>query len=210
MLEVHIAIEAPPVWRDRIIVPYDARVVLRGWHQDDECCCKVLVEISVPPERIEALLEEVRSNPVITEHDLDVVGPGLLKGSLSTIGCLGCCSVSSNEVFQLGGEMGPDGRIVQVLVAPDRETVRSIVSRMEDHGHSVMLLKLASVGSEALLTAHQEVVLSVAMDLGYFDDPRGISLGKLAQRFNVSISTLSEVLRKAQHKVMSHYFGESC
>lgn len=210
MLEAHIAIDAPPIWRERIIDLYDARVVLRDWHQDDECCCKVLVEISVPPERMEALMEEVRSNPVISEHDLDVVGPGLLKGSLSTIECLGCCSASSSEVFQLGGEMGPDGRIVQVLVAPDRETVRTIISRMERHGHSVTLLKLAPAGTEALLTAHQEAVLSVAMDLGYFDDPRGISLGKLAKRFNVSISTLSEVLRKAQHKVMSHYFGESC
>jgi predicted DNA binding protein len=208
LLEAHISIEAPPVWRERILALYDARVILRDWHPREGRCCKVFLEIICPPDRLEALSDELGTNSVIIEHDLDLVGPGMLKGSLTTTECMGCCSASSNEVFQLNGEMGPDGRIIQTLVAPDRQTVREMISSMEAHGHTVTLLKLSPAGGDGLLTARQEAVLGIAMELGYFDDPRGVSLKKLAQRFNVSISTLSEVLRKAQHKVMSKYFGQ--
>jgi predicted DNA binding protein len=207
MLEAHIAIEAPSTWRDEIVRNHDARVTIIDWLQQDECCCKVFVEIQVKPGKEEALIEALRSSPAIEDEDLEMVGPGSVKGAISTDECLGCCSALDNGGFQLGGSIGPDGRLVQVLVAPDRNAVKRIVSNMEAHGHNVTLLKLASVDAEELLTSRQETILVTALERGYFDQPKGTSLVDLANDFHVSVSTASEILRKATYKVMTAYFG---
>ncbi len=206
MLEAHIAIDAPRRWHETIVKGHDAKVTILDWLHQDECCCNVYVEIQVAPGREQDLLKDLRNDPSISGEDLTVVSPGTLKGALSTDECLGCCSATNARVFQLSGTFQEDGRLVQTLIAPDREAVRAMVASMEDHGHAVTLLKLATVEQEELLTTRQETILLTAMERGFFDDPKGTSLQDLAQTFGVSISTASEILRKATHKVMSSYF----
>lgn len=207
MLEAHIAIDAPRRWYETLVKGHDAKVTIHDWMHQDECCCRVYVEIQVTPGREQGLLEELSNDPAVSGEDLIVVSPGVLKGAISTDECLGCCSATNARVFQLSGTFGKDGRLVQVLIAPDREAVRTMVASMEEHGHTVTLLKLATVEQEELLTTRQETILLTAMERGFFDDPKGTSLQDLAQTFGVSISTASEILRKATYKVMSSYFG---
>jgi predicted DNA binding protein len=164
------------------------------------------VEIEVEPEMTDRLLEDLKSNDHIAEEDLAIVGPGLIKGALTTDECLGCCSAIDTGVFQISGRMGPDGRLVQELIAPDRDAIREMVANMESHGHTVTLLKIASVDVENPLTPRQETVLQTAFERGYFDEPKGVALVDLAKQFDVSVSTASEIIRKAQRKLMQEYF----
>jgi predicted DNA binding protein len=209
VLEAHIAFDAPATWREDIVGKHDARVTILNWLHRDECCCKVFVEIEVKPGREEALLEALRSSTTIENDDLTIVGPGRVKGALSTDECIGCCSTLDTGVFQMGGHIDASGRLVQILVAPDRDTVREMVSSMELHGHNVTLLKLASMDPEELLTSRQETILVTALERGYFDEHKGTSLVDLAREFHVSVSTASEILRKATHKIMTVYFGSA-
>ncbi len=207
MLEAHIAIDAPRVWDEDIVRRHGARVTVLDWMHGNECCCKVFVELQIKPGREQALLDDLRANPSISSEDLEVVGPGTLKGALSTDECVGCCSAARSRVFQLEGRFTEDGRMIQVLVAPDRDAVRAMVASMEAQGHKVSLLKLSSVEGEELLTSRQETILIMALERGFFDDPKGTSLRDLADSFGVSISTASEMLRKATYKVMNAYFS---
>jgi predicted DNA binding protein len=52
------------------------------------------------------------------------------------------------------------------------------------------------------LTHRQLAALRIALDNGYFDQPRGASVEELAAETTVSRSTFEEHLRKAQNKVM--------
>lgn len=207
MLEAHIAIEAPRVWREDIVLRQEATVRILDWLHLDECCCRVFVEIRVKAGEEEAFLRDLASSPTILEEDLQVVSPGIMKGALSTNECLGCCSAIGARVFQVEGSIAPDGTLVQVVVAPDKEAVRAMVSDMEQHGHQVTLLKLSSIDPEEVLTSRQETVLLTALERGYFDHPKGTSLRDLADTFQVSVSTASEMLRKATYKVMDAYFS---
>ena len=56
------------------------------------------------------------------------------------------------------------------------------------------------------MTGYQEDVLLIAYERGYFDSPRGTDLRELAKLFGVSIATMSEILRKAQRKVLAQHF----
>jgi predicted DNA binding protein len=164
------------------------------------------VEIEVEPDRSEKMLEELRSNPAVKDEDLIMIGPGRIKGAITTDECLGCCSAIGTGVFQISGVMDRDGRIVQTVVAGDRETIERMVSNMEEHGHDVTLVKLATLETDEVLTSRQEDILRYAMEKGYYDDPKRITLVELAREFDVSNSTVSEMLRKSQRKLMGEYF----
>jgi predicted DNA binding protein len=206
MLEAKIAYYAPTIWQTEIIEKHDARINVLDWLADDEACCKIFVEIIVSPEKTEKVMEELRVNPAIKDEDLQLVGAGRIKGAITTDECLGCCSAIGTGVFQISGVMDKDGRIVQTVVAGDRQTIESMVSNMEDHGHDITLVKLATLETDEVLTSRQEDMLRYAMEKGYFDDPKRITLVEMAREFDVSNSTVSEMLRKSQRKLMGEYF----
>ena len=54
----------------------------------------------------------------------------------------------------------------------------------------------------------QEQITRMAFERGYFDFPRKTDLKELADIFGISTSTLSEILRKGQRRIMAGYFTE--
>jgi len=56
------------------------------------------------------------------------------------------------------------------------------------------------------MTERQREVLRHALDVGYFERPRGTSATELADHFGISRATLSQHLRTAQRKVFSRLF----
>ena len=63
-------------------------------------------------------------------------------------------------------------------------------------------------GRAAELTDRQREILESALRQGYYDDPRATSGSELADRFDVSSSTLHQHLRAAEAKVIREFFDE--
>jgi predicted DNA binding protein len=55
---------------------------------------------------------------------------------------------------------------------------------------------------QVALTARQEEVLGAALAQGYFEFPRRISLTNLSELVGVKPSTLSEILRGAERRIL--------
>ena len=85
-----------------------------------------------------------------------------------------------------------------------REDLKDIISDLEEFG-TVMLGKLEefSAMTESPLTDRQRDVASEALARGYYDWPRGINNGDLADELGISRATLHEHLRKAERKLLS-------
>jgi predicted DNA binding protein len=169
---------------------------------------KDLVEIEVDPKYADMILEDVKKNPEVDLVDLTIVDRGRIKGAVATNQCVACCSMVGSEGFLVDSRMNKDGKIVWRLLASEKEAIRQIIADLENHRYHVELLKLTSVDMEELMTSRQEDILQIAFERGYFDYPKRISLRDLASMFDVSISTLSEMLRKGQRKIMEEYFAE--
>ncbi len=58
-----------------------------------------------------------------------------------------------------------------------------------------------------LLTARQEQILSIAFERGYFDFPKKVGPEELAKLAQVKASTLAEILRRGQKKVLGEYLA---
>jgi hypothetical protein len=91
----------------------------------------------------------------------------------------------------------------QVLVSkPD--DLRELMSRLQKQGIDSKIKSISQVNQDELLTGRQKEILATAISLGYFDFPRKISLTALSGKVGIRPSTLSEVLRSAERKVIEN------
>lgn len=98
---------------------------------------------------------------------------------------------------------GNDGENMtwKVLVRSSGD-VRSLISRLEKKGVKTRVVGISEVDHEDLLTDRQKEVVATALSLGYFDFPRKVGLTELSKRVGVKPSSLSEILRSAERKIM--------
>lgn len=96
------------------------------------------------------------------------------------------------DVRELLGELEQD-REIEVLSTQSVETRRV--------PHSLFLTADSLFGD---LTPRQLEALRIALDGGYFDQPRGASVAELAEHTTVARSTYEEHLRKAENKLIGN------
>jgi HTH DNA binding domain len=80
--------------------------------------------------------------------------------------------------------------------------IRALVGRLKDKGISTHITSISEVDQEELLTGRQKEVISTAVRLGFFDFPRKVSVTELGAKLGIKPSTLSEILRSAERKIM--------
>jgi len=64
--------------------------------------------------------------------------------------------------------------------------------------------------SESLLTERQQWLLREAVDRGYYDTPRRITLVELAEEVDIAKSTCSEILHRAEGNVLKRFLDGDC
>jgi len=106
-----------------------------------------------------------------------------------------------------------DGKVKITLLGSAKQ-VRDPLKLLEaaDIHYRVVSLTDAKFSPHALLsslTEKQRRALITAYTLGYYDVPKRIGLVQLAERLNLSHSTLDMHLRKAEHRLLSHIINES-
>lgn len=110
------------------------------------------------------------------------------------------------------------GRAHYRVICPDRESIRNAVRKIRRSGLEVDLTSMRDFNFETFanemflspsniltgLTSRQLGALAEAFSQGYFDEPSRVDMDDLAKRANLSRSTYSEHLRKAEAKLLTN------
>lgn len=91
------------------------------------------------------------------------------------------------------------------LLVKDSEQLKALLAKLEDQDIKASIGGLSGVKRGDQLTSRQLEILAKAISLGYFEFPRRFSLTELSQQVGIKPSTLSQVLRAAEEKVMTKY-----
>lgn len=73
-------------------------------------------------------------------------------------------------------------------------------------GAALGALSTAPADPPPVLTDRQERALAVAVEEGYYEVPRTVSLRELAQQLRVSPASLSELLRRAESRIIRAFY----
>ena len=101
-----------------------------------------------------------------------------------------------------------DGRATWELTAP-RDRLGDLCRQLDDAGVEYTVEEIRQeIESEQLLTDRQWEILEVAVERGYYDTPRDVSLTELSETLGVAKSTCSETLHRAEGRIIKRYVSE--
>jgi predicted DNA binding protein len=84
-----------------------------------------------------------------------------------------------------------------------------MVKEIRIAGVNIFVENVKPLMSNKTLTKKQRELLEIAYRKGFFDVPRRVTLGQLAEELGVSRSTLMESLRRAEARIMRERFSDS-
>ncbi|MDG6903042.1 MAG: helix-turn-helix domain-containing protein [Nitrososphaerota archaeon] len=93
------------------------------------------------------------------------------------------------------------------FIARRTSDFRQILAHLEKEGIETRIEDVAPLERRPTLTGRQKEIMATAVAGGYFEFPRKISLTGLSQLVGVKPSTLSEILRSAERRIMANALG---
>lgn len=131
---------------------------------------------------------------------------GHIYGSVSSRRCTVCKAVAKSECFLASvGISSKEGARWTVLGSGDSFT--GLLRVLEREGVSFEVKEKRNLEDSDLLTSRQEQILPIAFEMGYFDFPKKAGLKELADQTGIKTSTLTEILRRGQKKILGEYLA---
>jgi predicted DNA binding protein len=206
MMEAVISLKIPQNWMSEIPEKHPVTIKVLDRIPYSERGVKDLVEIAGPQDIMEEVLKDIRKNPLVSMVDTSMTERGKVVGSVTTTRCDICRILTDSDVFLISAETKSAGKVEWTLVMSDKDVLKGIFDKLKAKSVLAELVKLTKIDDKESLTDRQDKITHVAFERGYFDYPKRISLRELARMFDVSPSTLSEILRKGQRKIVLDYF----
>jgi len=189
-------------------------LTIREWYLSD---CQVL-EISSAEAPTDELLAEIRKIGTVLHESIDDSGIHVVTQS-----CLCALEGSILERFEEHDCLYQPPTIHRqgwehyTVIAFDETDVRALLQDLEAD-RDIELLSKTAITEQGVphsmlapvdrlfedLTDRQLAALQLALEQGYYEQPRGTSLRELASRTSIARSTYEEHLRKAENKLMAN------
>ncbi|MEW6222901.1 MAG: helix-turn-helix domain-containing protein [Candidatus Hadarchaeota archaeon] len=149
----------------------------------------VLKEIKKHPSLVELnLLERTENSAVINTKTKD---PWLLSAMMKS------------EVILKPPVKVKEGTAEWVVLST-RKKLSALVKMLDEKGVEYRIKSIDKYHEEPVLTRRQAEILNLAIESGYYETPRKVTLEQLARKAGVVKSTLSEVLRAAENKLVKY------
>ncbi len=205
MIEASLRVHLPCSWVTLLTQEQGAKVNVVEQKEVGEGLLQSLVEIETASDPA-AVMEALRANPDVARVEAIVPPKGRILATLQVRDCRACHVLADSECFLTDATGEVSGGLVWHIMAPRRRDVESLVQDLEQRGLHAEVVSIRDAQAAGMLTERQEKVIGLAYKLGYFEFPKRISLTELAERVGVAKSTLSEILRIGEAKVLHAYF----
>jgi predicted DNA binding protein len=209
MMEAVVSLNMPDKWIKESLLEYPSIVKIISSKPVDKKSVRDLVEIEVEREEdLGKVMESIKTSPNIFNVDITPIERGKALAVFTTTKCIVCRLLANTDCFLTSSTSTKEGRMQWTLLMSEKAPLQQLMTNLERHGAGPKLVSLTEIGDKDALTARQEQITRMAFERGYYDFPRSIGLRQLAKIFGVSTSTLSEILRKGQRRIMTRYFKE--
>lgn len=210
MKEVVLSVKAPRSWISGLLTAHPFTVhILDCKLSRERDGIQQLVEVSGPEEELAGVMEEIHRSPDVKHVQMVKTKRGRILGTVVTKDSAICRTVMGLNLFCrscfFSGTPSEEGSVEWTLALEDSYSLDALLNKLQEERVDARLLRLSRIGAKSTLTPRQERIIQLASERGYFDYPRKVTLSRLAQELSVEKSTLSEVLRRGQRKIVKEY-----
>ena len=122
-------------------------------------------------------------------------------------GCEICETILSHGSFLVSGNTTENRTLAYTFISLNYDAFQNIVSEFEAKGLKPEILRVKKYSSKGeILTERQEKVLWLALKMGFFEYPRKLNMKELSRKIGVSMSTLSEIMRRGFRRLLESHF----
>ena len=164
-----------------------------------------LVEFRLEGTTKDAILEEIANHPDTKELVISEESEDVIMGNITINKWMMGKALQRANIYVIWARTREEGTVEWRLLATDEQVLRELVKDLKAAGAKVSLSRKHRINDFNLLTRRQESILNKALEMGYFDYPRGITGRELAKRLDISQSTLYETLQNTQRKLVETY-----
>jgi len=205
MLESVLQCPQPHSWIETAAGKYSATVEILDSKMLPNDSVQHLFDIQVKPGLTDELLKELKADKDLIGIETMKSKSGHIYGSATSLRCTVCKEVAKSKCFLASVDVTSGGANWTVIGKNDSFSELIAALERQDIPYKVRMKR--NLDDNELLTARQEQILSLAFERGYFDFPKKIGLEELATLVDVRTSTLGEIIRRGQKKILGEYLA---
>lgn len=209
MLEVRLLVDTPQNWIKTMNQVHSALIKIMDAKPSEKTpAVQDFVEISSKKVSADQLIDTLSTSKEIKNIDLVKLGPHTVMGTITTQHCPVCSTLSGLNCSLLAAVTTDDNKMEWRLLLSGDDTLKKVTDRLGSQRVEFKILELSHLNNVKDLTARQEQIVKMALEMGYFEFPKKIRLEELSERLGISAGNLSEILRRAEKNILSRYFRE--
>lgn len=206
-MEVVLKIKMPDNWVKDITKKFPTQIKFLECMPYGDSGGRGLIEMEDKEEGMNKIIEEIKKHPDVCRVDISPLKNGGVLGSIVTNKCIACRTLTGSDCFLTSAMSLGDGRVEWKLISGAEGSLVELIERLKAYGCDVELKSTTHLTKKTMLTSRQEEIVRAAFEKGYYNYPKKITLKELAKTFDISASTLNEILQRGEKKIMRWYFN---
>jgi predicted DNA binding protein len=207
MMEVLLKIRMPDNWVKDVGKRFPTPIKFLECMPYGDSGGRGLIEINGEEKKIYDIIEEIKDHPDVCRVDISPLKDGGVLGSIITNKCVACRALTGSDCFLTSALSLGDGRVEWKLITGGEGSLVDLIDKLKSYGCEVELKSTTHLTKKTMLTSRQEEIVRAAIEKGYYDYPKKITIKELAKTFDISPSTLNEILQRGERKIMRWYFN---
>ncbi len=203
-----LLLKIPDNWMTELLHDHDVRIRVFGCMPHGSNGGRGLVRLDTN-DNLTTVLSCIRKRRDVLKTSLSRLSGSVAFGEVIIDHCAACTALKQSGCFMVSSQSKDNGWLEWAVAGESNSTLYDLIDLLERHGCEVQLNRISASSGNCALTQRQEEVLQFAYSNGYYEYPRRIQLRELASIFDISPSTMSEILRAGQRRIFSDYFGVS-
>jgi predicted DNA binding protein len=201
-----LLLKIPENWMTQLLQNHNVDVRVFGCIPYQSRGGRGLVRLS-SNENLEDILNKIRSRKDVVRASFSHESDKTVMGEVVIDKCAACIALKQSDCFMVSSKSKGEGWLEWAVAAESNSAIHDLVYLLGKNKCEVQLTRISGSSGASGLTLRQEEILQFAHSNGYYEYPRRISLRDLSRIFDVSPSTMSEILRAGQRRIFSQYFG---
>jgi hypothetical protein len=206
MMEAEFSIRGMPFWIVDIATRYSCSVTVTEcipWRKKGG---QALFRIRGFEGDAALAIEELRLRDDITSVDAVEGSSGQVVGSVAMKEFWLVWAIVDSGCFLESAWSEGDGRANFRLLSGSEGSLPKLIRAIGSKGLDIEIGRIAQTSDQSHVTRKQEKLVRLALEKGFFDHPRRITLEQLAKLSDLSVSATSETLKRGEKSILKHYF----
>lgn len=167
------------------------------------------VDIVMGPDAPGGAREWLRSSPTVVSAELTDLSRQHMVGVVVASRCSACTSIVGYDsaLFVSSAATGSDCTVGYKIFLGD-DGVPPLLRRLSRDGIGYRVDEISPISPDPTLSERQLGVLKSAMAMGLYDFPRRITQDELAAKLGIKTSTLNEILRRGEKKILGSFLSD--